>query len=162
MLLISLSSRHLKEFYFRGFLPAENQARLKAWHDLRSQRASLNCPVVLMDTPYRGQKLLEELDQHLPHSEILLAMDLTKSSEQVLEGKASSVLAAWKKNPALHRSEFMILLYPDGDRSQKAEGKKGLTSSESVSEKSSAPSKKYHSHFRRKSSPGAKRSAHRK
>ena len=103
MTLLSLSSERINEFVFRGFLSNENELRQKQWKELISEKRA----IVLMDTPYRLTKTLQELVQYMPQRRILLAMNLTQESEMVLEGKAVEVAG---QIPA-QKAEFMLLVY---------------------------------------------------
>lgn len=101
--LLSLASEKINQFYFRGFIPAENVAREKEWQTLKKNPQAL----VLMDTPYRLKKMLDECCLHIPERKILLTLDLTQQSETVLEGTPAQVRAALTADKA----EFMILVY---------------------------------------------------
>ncbi|OVE81609.1 methyltransferase [bacterium K02(2017)] len=101
--LLSLSSLKLEQFYFRGFLPANNELRKKAWQDLKK----IKQPIVLMDTPYRLEKMVKELEQHFSKNNILLNLNLTQENETVLEGKIHEI----KKKIPFKKAEFMILIY---------------------------------------------------
>lgn len=101
--LLSLSSRKLNEFVFRGFLPAETEARKKALLDLKKE----NRPIVLMDTPYRLKKMLQELKEHFPQRQCLWTLNLSTNEEEIFEGTTTE--AAQKIS--LEKAEFMILLY---------------------------------------------------
>jgi 16S rRNA (cytidine1402-2'-O)-methyltransferase len=105
MALLSLSSQRLDHFNFVGFLPAESSRRGKAWSDLKKDPQAS----VIMDTPYRFQKTLQELSQSLPDRNCLVAINLTQETEQVVEGKAKEVLqfSQWPQ-----KAEFLILIYP--------------------------------------------------
>lgn len=102
--LLSLSSERLDQFVFRGFLPAENEARRKAWMDLQKESRA----IVLMDTPYRFQKMLSETQEFFGDRRILLTLDLTQESEKILEGSPAQVL----KSELPTKAEFMLLVYP--------------------------------------------------
>lgn len=102
--LLSLSSVRLDQFIFRGFLPAENEAREKAWLEMRKEKKAF----ILMDTPYRLQKMLSEMQIHLSDRKILITLDLTQETEKVLEGKMTDIM----KNEIPKKAEFMILVYP--------------------------------------------------
>lgn len=104
--LLSLSSVRLDQFVFRGFLPAENESRRKSWHDLQKESRA----VVIMDTPYRFQKMLSETAEFFPDRKILLTLNLTQESEMILEGLAPQLMK--KDLPA--KAEFMLLIYPRG------------------------------------------------
>lgn len=104
MTLLSLSSQRLDEFYFRGFLPAENTAREKAWQILQKEKRAL----ILMDTPYRFEKMMAELEKYFIDRKCLLATNLTQANEQILEGRPVQIRSKIKEKKA----EFMILVYP--------------------------------------------------
>jgi 16S rRNA (cytidine1402-2'-O)-methyltransferase len=102
--LLSLSSQRINQFYFRGFMPAENEARAKEWLALKSSKQAL----ILMDTPYRLKKTLDEVSLHFNQRDILLALNLSQPDEEVLEGRPQYVL----QNLKFDKAEFMILIYP--------------------------------------------------
>ncbi len=104
MTLLSLSSRRLDEFVFRGFLPAETVAREKGWLELALERRA----IIVMDTPYRFEKTMSDLEKHFPERKMLVAADLTQETEQVLEGRAAQIRLLIKQKKA----EFMVLIYP--------------------------------------------------
>jgi 16S rRNA (cytidine1402-2'-O)-methyltransferase len=104
MTLLSLSSRRLDQFVFRGFIPAENEARKKSWLELQKEKRAL----ILMDTPYRFQKMLAETAEYFPDRQILLGLNLTSDDEKVLEGLPRQV----SKQELPNKAEFMLLIYP--------------------------------------------------
>lgn len=101
--LISLSSERIHQFHFRGFIPAENQAREKEWQQLKKTKE----PFVLMDTPYRLKKMVDECVLHLDDRKMLLTLNLSQEDETVLEGKPSQI----QKQLKFDKAEFMILIY---------------------------------------------------
>lgn len=103
--ILSLSSVRLDQFVFRGFLPAENEARKKSWLEMQKEKRAF----VIMDTPYRFQKMLSETAEYFPERKILLTLNLTQESEMILEGTAAQLMK--KELPA--KAEFMLLVYPD-------------------------------------------------
>lgn len=103
--LLSLTSRRLNEFVFRGFLPVESEARDKEWQKLKNEKRA----IVLMDTPYRLKKTMDELNRHFVKRKAMLALDLSQENELVLEGNASYIL----QNLDRDKAEFMLLIYPD-------------------------------------------------
>lgn len=102
--LLSLSSQKLSQFFFRGFMPAENEARSKEWTKLKAEKNA----IILMDTPYRLKKTLEEVIQHFNSRDILLVMNLSQENELILEGRPSFVL----QNVNQTKAEFMLMIYP--------------------------------------------------
>lgn len=101
--LLSLSSERINQFHFRGFIPAENMAREKEWQSLKKTKE----PFVLMDTPYRLKKIIDECEQHLADRKMLLTLNLSQEDECVLEGSPAQVKKALK----FDKAEFMILIY---------------------------------------------------
>lgn len=101
--LLSLSSQRIYQFHFRGFIPAENTAREKEWQSLKKSKE----PVVLMDTPYRLRKMLDECCLHLKERRILLALNLSQENELIIEGSPEEV----RKKLSFEKAEFMILVY---------------------------------------------------
>ncbi len=101
--LLSLAGRKVPQFHFRGFLPAENEERKRAWLELKKSKEAL----ILMDTPYRLGKMLAEIKEHFPGRIVLLALNLSQEKETVLEGRIEDVVGRWNQE----KSEFMLLLY---------------------------------------------------
>lgn len=100
---LSLCGVRLTEFDFAGFLPRETSERL----DYLKGLTSIRKPTIVMDTPYRLKKTLEECREVLPNRRFVLAMDLTKESEKVLVGSIGEVL---KKYDGQKR-EFLLLIH---------------------------------------------------
>ncbi len=104
MALLSLNGIDMREFVFRGFLPAEREERNQALSDLRRERRA----VVLMDTPYRLGRLMSELSEVFGERKALLGLDLTQPTEKVLEGSVSKLA----KDTEGMKAEFILLLHP--------------------------------------------------
>lgn len=102
--LLSLSSQRINQFLFRGFMPAETEARAKEWTKLKSEKNA----IIIMDTPYRLKKTLDEVVQHFNTRDVLLVMNLSQEDEEVLEGRPSYVL----QNLKFAKAEFMLMIYP--------------------------------------------------
>ena len=106
--LISLSGVKLHEFLFRGFVPQETAARTQAYKDIQDDFKKNRRAVVLMDTPYRLQKMMAEMESFFGDHQMILATDLGTAEEQVLTGIPASV----KKQLTKSEAEFMILVKP--------------------------------------------------
>lgn len=104
MTLLSLSGVKLTEFVFRGFLSPETEERKKQWQELKNEKRAL----ILMDTPYRLEKTLQELSTFLPERKCLLGLNLTQEDELILEGSAKKLI----ENNTHKKAEFMLLIYP--------------------------------------------------
>lgn len=102
--LLSLSGQRLDEFVFRGFLPAETESRGKALKELTKEKRA----IIVMDTPYRLKKTLNDMKEHFSNRKILLTLNLSQEDELVLEGSADKIISALP----FEKAEFMILIYP--------------------------------------------------
>ena len=108
MCLLSVVGCDLPEFKFRGFLPAERETRHQALRTLQRETQA----VVLMDTPYRLTRLLQELADYVPERTALLGCDFTQSTEVIYE-------ALCKDLPAIvgeRKAEFILMLAPLAER----------------------------------------------
>lgn len=103
MYLLSLSSERIDSFYFAGFLPAKKELRGKAWKYIKS----IPSPSFLLETPYRFQKLLEEMKSQIPQRKILIGINLSSENELLWEGKVQTLQL--KDFP--DKAEPMILIY---------------------------------------------------
>lgn len=101
--LLSLSGERIDQFVFRGFLPAETEARRKALQEIQKEKR----PMVLMDTPYRLKKTLGDLQEFFPRRRALLVLNLSQEEERIIEGTGEQLL----KQLPFDKAEFMILLY---------------------------------------------------
>ncbi len=106
MVLLSLSGLPLKEFYFRGFLPAKTEHRREAIQALKRH----TCPIVLMDTPYRLKALLTDLKDALGDYRVLLGLDLTAPEEKVFEAQ----LRRLDLNQIPDKAEFIMMIERPG------------------------------------------------
>lgn len=102
--LLSLSGQRIDEFVFRGFLPAENEARGKALKDLTKEKRA----IIVMDTPYRLKKTLTDMKEHFSQRNFLLTINLSQEDETVLEGSIDKIIS----NLKFDKAEFMLLIYP--------------------------------------------------
>lgn len=102
--LLSLSGQRLDEFVFRGFIPAETEARGKALRELTKEKRA----IILMDTPYRLKKMIGDMQTHFPSRRMLLSLNLSQEDELNLEGTIDQIA---KKVP-FEKAEFMLLVYP--------------------------------------------------
>lgn len=106
--LLSVSGREVTEFVFFGFLP-HKKGRLTKLKEI----AVSDYPVVLYESPHRIEKLLKELNEHVPESSILMGRELTKKFEDILEGTPSYLSDVLKNNPEKVRGEFVLLVSKD-------------------------------------------------
>ncbi len=104
MALLSMSPLPVNEFVFAGFLPRQTEARLPKLNAL----AKMGLPVILMDTPYRLAKLLDEVKKAFgKNRRVTLAMDMTLESERILHGPVGEILP----QVGSRKSEFMLIVH---------------------------------------------------
>ena len=75
------------EFHFIGFLPIKQGQRAKTLERF----SCLEGTVVIYESPYRIQKLAEELTQWFTEWEIVVCRELTKKFEEVIRGTPAEV-----------------------------------------------------------------------
>ncbi|NPV12188.1 MAG: 16S rRNA (cytidine(1402)-2'-O)-methyltransferase [Ignavibacteria bacterium] len=98
-----LSGFEIKSFYFEGFIP-QKKGRKKKLEEIASRKEM----TVFFESPYRIQKLINELNELCPQREIALCRELTKKFEEVIRGKISDI----KKNLASIKlkGEFVVII----------------------------------------------------
>jgi len=103
MAAISLCPFDMENFTFLGFLPPKTEQRSAV---LQKYKLSDN-QIILMDTPYRLGKLLDEVSTTFGRQQqIFLALDLTLPSEATYLGTVQDVAAQVKARKA----EFILIL----------------------------------------------------
>lgn len=94
----------LNSFYYAGWLPRKTEERKNAWLSLKA----INELLVIMETPYRLSKMLEEIHQVLGTAPAVLAFDLTKPTELFLRGTAQQILREVKQREI--KGEFVLIV----------------------------------------------------
>ncbi len=89
-----------QSFTFHGYLPIDRSERQKALKRIESAARS-NQTQIFMETPFRNEKLLDQLIQSLqPDTLLCIARDITLDSERI----TTKPLKLWKKQrPSLHK-----------------------------------------------------------
>jgi len=101
-LALALSGLDHNKFSFGGFLPIKDPERSEELKLLTQRRETL----ILMDTPYRMKKLLEEVQSLRLGRVCFLAMDLNCPSEELLYGKIEKVISKISD----FKREFILIL----------------------------------------------------
>jgi 16S rRNA (cytidine1402-2'-O)-methyltransferase len=103
MAALSLCDFSIDRFVFAGFPPQKSPARESFLIKYKNE----SVPVILMDTPYRLTKLLEEVASIFgKNQDILLACDMTQSKEAIYRGRVKEIL------PQItgQKREFILIL----------------------------------------------------
>jgi len=104
MATLSILNVKLDRFTFIGFLPREKQSRANEIKKLKR----IKMPIVLMDTPYRLNKLLNELLSELGKSTLLtLALNLTLPNEKIFRGRIDDVI----HEVGNRKGEFILVIH---------------------------------------------------
>ncbi len=106
ILALALSGFNHRSFLCEGFIPRESEERKKFLATIYKQKQT----VVLMDTPYRMMRLLEEmreLERSNRKRRIFLATNLTTSSEKLWRGSAQSILKSFTEK---EKREFVLII----------------------------------------------------
>ena len=104
---LSISGLPASDFLFLGFLPHK-----KGRETLFKEIADSTRTVAFYESPHRILKTLESLAKHTPDRKIVIARELTKFFEEVLEGRASELTAIFEKTPEKVRGEFVVMVSP--------------------------------------------------
>jgi 16S rRNA (cytidine1402-2'-O)-methyltransferase len=106
MTALSVLDEPYDQFHFMGFLPREHAERAQRLAAMQS----LQIPVILMDTPYRLNKLLQEIRETFGGARrITIGCDLTLPSEWIETGSCEEIL---EKLP-YKKAEFILIIHPN-------------------------------------------------
>ena len=94
-------------FSFHGFLPHKNAERLVRLEQLNATGETY----VLFESTHRIERLLEQIGQLMPLSQVVLAKELTKRYEGFIRGTAEQCLQVFEQDPLLKKGEFVVLLH---------------------------------------------------
>lgn len=106
---ISASGLPTDSFLFEGFLP-QKKGRQKKLKEL----SEIDKTIILYESTYRIEKLLEELNAHMPNRQITVARELTKKFEEFWRGKPANLLEQIKEKTT--KGEFVVVISPSSWR----------------------------------------------
>ena len=108
LLALMASGMNGQQFKFCGYLPIDNQQRIKTIKELEAESVKKNCTQIFIETPYRNNQLIESLLKNCNSStRLCIAVDLTGPKEWVKTKKIS----AWQKErPDIHKRLAIYLL----------------------------------------------------
>jgi len=106
ILALALSGFNHKKFWFEGFLPLDGSERISVLKKLLTQKHTS----ILMDTPYRLKRVLEELQENWASNttskKIFLGMDLNCETEELFLGSPKELLNKVKD----FKREFVLII----------------------------------------------------
>ncbi|MEK6589956.1 MAG: 16S rRNA (cytidine(1402)-2'-O)-methyltransferase [Nitrospinota bacterium] len=117
MAALVVSGISLERFIYYGFLSPKREGRRKELFKIKSLLntidADRNMPVVLLDTPYRLLSLLIDIADIVgKETSIILCMDMTTHTEEILRGRAYEILTRIKEGEK--KREFVLIIKPKG------------------------------------------------
>lgn len=105
MAFLSGSGLRIDSFYFRGFLPANTEERIQALKDLQK----FPDYIILMDTPYRLEKTLDNISQFFPKRKCTLGTHLTQINECFYRNEDANRI---KNKLKEKKAEFVLAIHP--------------------------------------------------
>ena len=99
-----------QRFAFHGYLPIEKGPRLQALRHLEKEMQQRDQTQIFMETPYRNNKLLEDLVQTLSGgTRLCIAANITSPRHEFIQTKT---IADWKNQlPDIHKQPAVFLIY---------------------------------------------------
>lgn len=109
LLAIMASGMNGQSFAFNGYLPIEKSDRKKAIKDLEKLSKDKNQSQIFIETPYRNEKMLEDLRSTLsPDTRICVACDITLPSEYI----KTFTVKEWKNiKTDLHKRPAIFIIH---------------------------------------------------
>lgn len=108
LLALMASGMNGQQFSFAGYLPIDNQQRMKAIKELEAESKRKNATQVFIETPYRNNQMLETLLKTChPSTQVCIAANITGPDEFI---KTKTVQDWAKKIPDLHKQPVIFLL----------------------------------------------------
>lgn len=97
-----------QHFAFTGYLPIENSDRKKAIKKLERTSREMQQSQIFIETPYRNDKVMEELLKTLlGTTRLCVACDITLPTEQI----ATKTVSVWKQNKwELHKRPAIFII----------------------------------------------------
>ena len=109
LLAMMASGMNGQSFTFHGYLPIEKDEKKSSLKILERISFEKNQSQIFIETPYRNNKLLEDLIQILhPETHLCIATDITLPTEYIKTKK----IAAWKKEAVdLHKRPTIFIIH---------------------------------------------------
>lgn len=97
-----------QNFAFNGYLPVDNNAKIQKLKELEKKSRSEGQSQIFMDTPYRNNKILDDILNNLnPNAYLCIAMNITCEDEMI----KTKTLSEWAGNkPDLHKKPCIFII----------------------------------------------------
>lgn len=103
---LTASGLPTEEFHFVGFLPHKSGQRARRLSEL----ALIPGTLVLYESPFRIERLVDELVVAFPERQVVLARELTKKFEEWMRGTPAELVLQLQARP--RKGEFVVLVGP--------------------------------------------------
>ena len=109
LLALMASGMNGQQFQFAGYLPIDNQQRIKAIKDLEVESGKKKCTQIFIETPYRNNQLIEAMLKNCTGTtKLCIAVDITGKNEWI----KTKTIAEWQTaKPDIHKRPAIFLLY---------------------------------------------------
>ena len=109
LLALMASGMNGQQFEFVGYLPIDNNERIKRLKELELSSKKNNSTKIFIETPYRNNQLVESILKTCDNKTLFcVAVNLTAACESI----KTMQLSEWKtKKPELHKQPAIFLLY---------------------------------------------------
>lgn len=104
---LSISGLPTDSFVYEGFLP-QKKGRQKKLKELAAEERT----IILYESTYRIEKLLEELKEYMPGRLLAVARELTKKFEEIWRGTPEEILEELPQK--IIKGEFVVVISPLG------------------------------------------------
>lgn len=105
ILALSIAGLPTNSFVFEGFLP-QKKGRQKQLKILSEEKRT----IVLYESMYRIEKLINELNECMPNRVIAIGRELTKKFEELWRGLPSTILESFGEHTL--KGEFVVIIAP--------------------------------------------------
>jgi 16S rRNA (cytidine1402-2'-O)-methyltransferase len=115
LLALMASGMNGQQFQFVGYLPIDNNQRIKKIKELEAESQKKNCTQIFIETPYRNNQMIEALCKNCnPSTSLCIAVDLTGENEWIktrtIEEWSEGLLSEKKEKTDLHKRPVIFLL----------------------------------------------------
>ena len=109
LLAMMASGMNGQKFTFNGYLPIESDERRKALKSLERESFASNTSQIFIETPYRNNKMLEEICKTLhADTNVCIACDITLPSEYI----KTKTVKEWKHTKVdLHKRPTIFIIH---------------------------------------------------
>jgi 16S rRNA (cytidine1402-2'-O)-methyltransferase len=102
---LTISGLPTNSFVFEGFIP-QKKGRQKKLKELSEEERT----IVVYESTYRIEKLLNELNEYMPERLIVVCRELTKKFEETWRGTPAEILSSFGEK--VTKGEFVVVIAP--------------------------------------------------